>query len=168
MVNLYLGKKIVSHDELVLSQAHILGLAEAIAFVPNMLSETPSYFLDAFLISGDSYISTANVYVTNNKHSISSPVELFHSAYLEVQFCCLHFNHIFQQHSTLCNRPFSFMKDKNDCIFHLIFRSKTYWWFLHFFTNLKKNYMAKFIPSINYYKKHIFTPRLPCMYIAAG
>lgn len=126
MVNLYLGKKIVSHDELVLAQAHILGLAEAIAFVPNMLSKTPSYFLDAFLISSDSYISTANVYVTNNKHSISSPVELFHSAYLEVQFCCLHFNHIFQQHSTLCNRPFSFMKDKNDCIFHFIFRSKTY------------------------------------------
>lgn len=121
-VNLYLKKN--SHLMIkywVLAQALILGWAEASAFVPNMLSETPSYFLDAFLISGGSYISTANVYVTNNKHSISSPVELFHSAYLEVQFCCLHFNHIFQQHSTLCNRPFCFMKDKNHCIFHFIF-----------------------------------------------
>lgn len=114
------------HDKLVLAPLplphtpHVLLLAEAAAFVPKLLSETRSYFLDAFLISGGSCVSAANTHVTNNKHAISSPVELFHSAYLEVQFCCHHFNHIFQQHITLCNRPFSFAKDKNHCIFHFI------------------------------------------------
>jgi len=110
----------------VLAQARVLGLAEATAFVPNTLSETPSCFLDAFLILSDSYIPAASVYVTKNKHSISSPVGLFHSAYLEVPFCSLHLNHIFQQHSALCNRPFSFTKDKNDSMFCSIFGPKTY------------------------------------------
>lgn len=118
-------KKNHFHDESVLARTHILVLAKATAFVPKMLSETPSCFLDAFLISSGSYISAANAQVTNNKHSISSLVELFHPAYLGVHFCCLHFNHIFQQHSALCIRPFSFMKDINDCIFHFIFWPKT-------------------------------------------
>lgn len=144
-----LKKKITSHDESVLAQAHILALAEASAFVPNMLSETPSYFLDAFLISSGSCISTAKISVMNNKHSISSPVELFRSAYLEFS-SVVSILITFSNNSTLCNRPFSFMKDKNDCIFHFIFWPKTYWWFLHFFTNLKKKYMAKYTPGINH------------------
>lgn len=124
IVNLCLkqaNKKISFMKKSVLAHTHILVLAKGTAFVPKMHSETPSCFLDAFLISSSSYISAANAQVTKNKHSISSLVELFHPAYLGVQFCCLHFNHIFQQHSALCIRPFSFMKDKNDCIFHFIF-----------------------------------------------
>lgn len=41
MVHLYLEKKFPSHSASVLVQAHVLGLAEASVFVPNMLLKHP-------------------------------------------------------------------------------------------------------------------------------